>query len=742
MYRHLFNFVLGIILGILLITNITSFLTLKIVIGIIVVISLFLYMRFRQVFFYVILGGMVFGMTYLLLYTNLHTYKFPDEFNGTVLVVSDPKEHSFYGRITDINGEKKNIKVSVRMYDTSGIEVNDLISFDNGTVSENDVNKNPGGFNFDRYYKSEGMFYTLSINEKEFEVIGKGGAFPFKQSRYITKCIKNRIDYVFLSKATADFYKGLLLGDKVNMSDEMKGTFSALGISHILAVSGMHVCIVVMIITFMFYPFKFYFENKWLINFFFLSTFCFITGLEPSVIRASFMIVTVMLYNKLAFNYDSLTVMGVIAFFFVLQNPYVIYNTSFQLSFLASIGISVVGTGINRSVKLKYSKVKTILFATIGTTVVTLPIISNTFGEISLISFVGNLIIIPVLPALYALGLITTVTNGFNLPLVTEIIFTNLYKFLHYLSVFPFAQMTMKTDILIDIGYWMLAIIPVIYFAEVLRNKIISLVIPFAIAVCFIVAGYNSDIIYKDKLKADFINVGQADCCLINNNNNRIMIDTGTESSGNYDVVPYLRKNGIRKIDLVVISHLHDDHAGGFIPLADNVKVCKVVFPFTDKDVELYDKIVSYCIKNKIEYEILYKSKTDKYGDIEINMLKTSDNGDGNENEIITQIKFGKSKYLFAGDAVKEIESEINDADCDVLKVAHHGSDTSTGELFLRRATPDISIISVGKDNKYKHPNANVVERILYYDSDVYRTDNDGLITVISDKEGNNRVVK
>ncbi len=228
-----------------------------------------------------------------------------------------------------------------------------------------------------------------------------------------------------------------------------------------------------------------------------------------------------------------------------------------------------------------------------------------------------------------------------------------------------------------------------------------------------------------------FLNVGQGDSVLLRLKYwNAILIDTGGNIG--YDIskntlIPYLKSIGVNKINYLVISHGDFDHMGGAINLVNNFKVEKVIFN-CGKYNDLEKELIKVLDKKKIKYYSCIKELNIDKNKLYFLQTKEYDNENDNSNVIYT--KLNGYKFMFMGDAgvttEKEIINKYNLQDIDVLKVGHHGSKTSSGKEFINVINPKYSIISVGKNNRYGHPNKEVLENLD--DSKIYRTDEDGSI--------------
>lgn len=249
--------------------------------------------------------------------------------------------------------------------------------------------------------------------------------------------------------------------------------------------------------------------------------------------------------------------------------------------------------------------------------------------------------------------------------------------------------------------------------------------------------------IEPSKLNILFFDVGQADCQLIISNGQTLLIDAGNSRDGE-KIVNAIRGLGISRLDYVVGTHVHEDHTGGMSYIVDSFDIGTFYLPYnTTSTTNFYKKLLT-SLTNK-NMTITEANIGDKFNvgetNCEIMSVDNSEPENINEESIVIEMSFGTQKYLFMGDAEKVNEDKRQWNDIDVLKVGHHGSNTSSSQKFLEQVLPEISIISVGKDNSYGLPKDKILERLNKIGSTIYRTDNDGTIQLISD--GNtNEIVK
>ena len=228
----------------------------------------------------------------------------------------------------------------------------------------------------------------------------------------------------------------------------------------------------------------------------------------------------------------------------------------------------------------------------------------------------------------------------------------------------------------------------------------------------------------NDNLNILFLYVGQADSTLIKLKDKVMLIDAGNNEDG-INISNFLKSEGISKIDYLVGTHADEDHIGGLDDIVNELEIGKIFMPKIGEDAKNYQNVVKAAKKKNLEIENPKIGDKFTINDANCEIMSVQNEGDYSENNssIVIQINYGKTKYLFMGDAEKETENSRKWEKVDVLKVGHHGSNTSSSESFLEQVRPYYAVIEVGKNNSYRLPNKYTISRIEKIGATILRTD-------------------
>lgn len=258
----------------------------------------------------------------------------------------------------------------------------------------------------------------------------------------------------------------------------------------------------------------------------------------------------------------------------------------------------------------------------------------------------------------------------------------------------------------------------------------------FAVALSF-VGVYVCLFIPDGTLEVHYIDVGQGDAALLLTDEGAVLVDSGTGESGE-KVAAYVAAR-TNTVDYMFLSHPHEDHIGGASDVIDAVEVKNIIMPDMTADSVTFDRLLDAVENSGASLTRARAGDTYSVDGIEIELLSPSaedDYGEANNMSIVMRADFGSTSFMFVGDAESEVERALLDRGlvrrCNVLKVGHHGSQTFSTEAFIEALSPEIAVISCGK-NSYGHPHAETLDRFRRHGADVLRTDRDGTVVIISD---------
>ena len=601
---------------------------------------------------------------------------------------------------------KENIIINYYENEIKDISLGDTIKIE-GIMKIPSNNTIPNLFNYKKYLYYNDIFYTMTATR--IEKIKNNTNIIY----YIKNKISSRIDKIYKSN---EYIKIFILGDTTSLEKVVNESYRQNGISHLFSISGMHISLFASIILFFLRRITYNRFYQYIIVISFLSFYMFLIGSTPSVLRSLIMYILFAINKLYNFKVSKIDIMLLVLIIILIINPYYLYHTSFQYSYLISFSLILF------SYKLKNIKNKLLksLYLSYLSFLISFPICIYNFYQINIISILLNIFVIPLVNTIiFPLSLIS-----FIIPKISYIlnIFTTI---LQNISMFIYESKVgiivfSKPSLLLTLIYYLF-----IYLN--LYNKKFFFI--------FILMFFHKINNYMNPLtKITILDVGQGDSILINNSYNKenILIDTGGVINNNYSIIKnktiqYFNSMNISKINYLIITHGDYDHMGEAINLVENFKVEKVIFNCGEFN-ELEQDLIKVLNKKKISYYSCIKELN--INNNKLYFLNNKDYGNENDNSSVIYTELNNHKFLFMGDAGVEVEEELirkyNLKDIDVLKVGHHGSKTSSSKKFIDEINPEYSIISVGKNNRYGHPNDKVLETLE--DSKIYRTDQDGSV--------------
>lgn len=567
----------------------------------------------KEVLFLIILSSIISNS--IVIYQNKKydsVFKNVDEIDGEAVVISSKKEkkytNSYKIRINFLNKNNKYkdtcLYLKVNKWNSTDLQYGDKIKI-KGKFIEPEITRNYGGFNYKEHLKSIKIYGTIKVNS--VNVIGKDKANVIpKLSNSIYLKIEEKLDTLF-EKDISSFIKGIVLGDKSNIDEDIQENFRISGISHILAVSGMHVSYIILVIDLIFKKSFGKRKTKFIIILF-LIFYMFLTGFSPSIVRASIMNIIILGAGIFHRKNDLATSISLSLLIILIYNPFLIENIGLQFSYIATIGIILLQKNIKKVLKnlkiknkkWKYSlsiktlkiisKVQEIVAVTISAQISILPIMIYHFNIFGTYFLLSNLLISILVGPVLILSLITIILS-FILNPVSKIIsyfldiLINIFICISNISNIPFSKFYLPTSnvwtiILYYIMVFLFNIIYVLYNSKKLNATIVrfrNLIALIKYKVIsnkkrcfkFIIIFFLIFILFKlipKNLQINFVDVGQGDCTfIVTPSGKTILVDGGGSKSNDFDVgkntlIPYILDKGYTKIDYVIISHFDQDH--------------------------------------------------------------------------------------------------------------------------------------------------------------------------------------
>ena len=561
----------------------------------------------------------------------------------------------------------------------------------------------PNTFNYQKYLNHKRIYYILEITSIE-------KITPNKNYLYTIKNLLNKR----VSHLKSSSYIQTLILCKNTLDKEIKESYRKNGISHLFSVSGMHINFFLAIIYS--YLNKITYNKKLkhrLANIFLII---YLTLYQSSSLLRSTIMTLIYTTSQIHnIKIPKINILLLTLIISIIINPFIIYDLGYIYSYIITFFLILSGKTIKNKTKLTK-----IIHISIISFIISLPINIYINYEINILSIIINIILVPIISTIILpLTILTLVIPIFDRVLYT--IMTLIEKISLTLSTIQtFTIILPKPPLIIIIIYYLILIL--------IYTKTPKYYLPLlGVLISIYISPY-----LNPNPEVTTLDVGEADSHLIKypHNQNNILIDTGKEKYHTENIIiPYLKSKGIKKINYLIITHGDTDHIGGAISLINNYRVDKVILNCGSYN-NLEKELIKTLNKKKIKYYTCIKNLTINKN--KLYFLNTKDYNNENNNSNVIYTKLNNYKFLFMGDAEIEKEKDILDkyniSDIDILKVGHHGSKTSSSSPFINKVNPKYSIISVGKNNNYGHPNQEVLNNLKK--SKIYRTDKDGTIEI------------
>ncbi|MDD4767404.1 MAG: DNA internalization-related competence protein ComEC/Rec2 [Desulfotomaculaceae bacterium] len=656
-----------------------------------------------------------------------------------------------------------------------------------GLLARPDPAGNPGLFDYRTYLERQGIRVVLMARgDQAVRKIGAGGSNPLQKAALLVKQKMSAAATHSLSPAQAAVLNGLIFGVQGLIDSETRRAFSETGVVHILSVSGLHVGLVLAGLLALLRLLRL--PPVWTAPLAtpLLLTYALMTGLNPAVLRATIMALLLVWAHHFGRDQDWPTTLALAALIILIRNPLQIYHPGFQLSFAATWGILYLGPVLTsaglklfrappgRAVRLALQA----LAVTLAAQLATMPLVAWYYNLASPVSLIANLMAVPLTGLIMLLGLLAAFLGLVWLPLAalvnvsTGLVLDLFLALIAFCQALPGAVIFLSTPPALLAAAWYAGLLAVV---KVHSGDCSQALVQFlkkwapvgaALAAALVLLWWpwrpGSDLIVH------FIDVGQGDSILVQTPGGRNMLidaggrpgefNTGT-GAGDQVVEPYLRKTGVRRLDILMLSHPHEDHSGGAVWLARRFPVkMALVTPAgaaaapgpaaadshqPEGAPAAYTALLDHLAARDIPVE------TARAGDrialdskVKIEVLSPQAAAAGppgaglNNSSLIIKISYGRRSLILTGDAELEEQRELlegeADLTADVLKAPHHGSRSLLPDL-IEQVQPAVAVISVGAYNTFGHPAQTTLDLLQAAGAAVYRTDLDGAVIIRTD---------
>jgi competence protein ComEC len=666
-----------------------------------------------------------------------------------------------FARWHKINGE-------IVLTPSCGIRLNsgDKIIF-RGKVGNLSRARNPGDFNLKSYYQLNGIAGRVYINGSEDVLcISRLNRFDFK--RDVVERLRNYMRgkvKTFMTGEEAELARAMVIGERLGISKELNEQFINTGTVHILAVSGLHVGfftgILMIIASLLRIPRKVRFFSIAPV----LILYAMVVGMTPSVTRAVIMALVFLFGHFLQRQSQILNSLGFAALLILAFSPSQLFAPGFQLSFVAVLSIALLHQRILGVLRSSYPSLRdnpylnsmlSFALLTVSATIGTVPLTTYYFHRVSLVSVFANFLIVP-LAGLFISMVFASLFIGIFLPGLAALYGSVAQVFGHAIIQLNVLIGKMRiSHIAINDVQWSFAFLYFLWFFLVAafanggpspRRKVLWGKIIFSILLGANLILYANIFGVKHEAKLFVLDVGQGDAILVQlPDGKNMLVDSGLKFR-NYDIgerviVPFLKRNGVEKIDYFVITHLHSDHIGGAVSVIRNVRVDNFIYPEQFSRSAAWAKTVAFVSQLKIPARsiragvILDSASTCRVYVLHPNRKYVGEGGLAykarfNDGSIVLKVCIGEKSFLLVGDIGKRVEHDLvrvygNFLASDVYKAGHHGSNTSSSIEFLKVVHPSYAVISVGANNKFGHPSPEVISEMKKENIKIWRTDSLG----------------
>ncbi len=607
-----------------------------------------------------------------------------------------------------------------------------------GTYKAFEPAKNPGGFDAEKYYEQRGYFGALYV--KNAEILSD----KYNPVLYLVSEIRMRVSSVLrkvFDEETAGIINAMLTGNKSLLDPDVKKMYKRAGISHVLAVSGLHVSVVCLGLYSLFGQLGMGFKARYVSTLIILFIFTVFTGMGVATIRAAFMCFIMLSGRMLKRSYDMISSLSFTAIVLLLINPGNLTDAAFLMSFVSITGVALAA-------ELRLQSLTGLVI-----TMVMLPLTLYFYYEFSPYSILLNILILPCLTVLLSFGILTSLLGFVSVSVAmfsAGAVYYILKAFLFLSEVFsklPFSYVCTGKPAVYKICIYYAAAAFLYCFLKSRKKMNVKTVLATGIislsSVIFLTVGNRADGIF-------FLSVGQGDCSVYMAKNT-VLFDCGSSDNskvGEYVLSPALKCSG-RILFTATVSHTDKDHISGILEVLQsmreykgkrdfimhydgNIGIERLVLPKVSEKNEKYVMLEELAGKKGVEVVYFERGDEIRFKDVVLKCLSPEGaKSSENETSLVFLLEDKKYRVFYMGDADSEAEKNILDrgfvpernGKFTVLKVGHHGSRTATALEFVKAVRPDTAVISCGKNNSYGHPHDETIRTLNALKVKILRTD-------------------
>jgi competence protein ComEC len=704
----------------------------------------------------------------------------------------DPGRTAFVMDLRELDGAPVEgfVRVSVRE-ELASVGHGDLIRV-SGRLRNPGNFQNPGGFDYAAYLAQRGVYSTMSAkNGDALRVISRGhGVFRTIQDW------RERIRQSFLASTNGHgsaILQAMVLGEEGGLTEELRDRFMAAGVTHIISISGSHLGMVAVLcfgllrgLLFLM-PEGLYLrltlraDPKKIAAWLTLPLIVFYTllaGGQTATVRSLIMITAGLMALILDREHALMHSLALAALAILFVSPQALFDISFQLSFLSVLVIGAVVSlrhelPMRSETRLQKTRNSALVLVVISlaASLATAPLVAYYFNQVSLAGLVSNLVVVPfagmvVVPLGLFSGILSLFTNNLPLARLNQLAADIFIDVVGFFSRLPFAEFHPQQPNILWLACYAAFFLSLFPY---LRVRLLARVKPFEMpsrvsrlpkmtlvaAGAFLALSPALSFFPGQQSMISFPDVGQGDCAFIELASGKtVLIDGGGTRDNRFDigrrvVAPFLWGRGVRSVDLVILSHPHPDHMNGLLFVLRKFTVGELWTHGLDRDLPGYEQLENIVKERHIRQRIVSaEDRPIMLGEAVLRVLHPAKEFTArqrqayaaeNSRSLVVRIADRGRTYLFTGDIGIDAEQYLLDAGrnvkCDVLKVPHHGSKSSSSESFISLTGPAVAVVSVGRENPYRHPADEVMDRYEQAGAEICRTDRDGAVFIKADKD-------